>query len=179
MPARRSHPSYDVLVAGSESFAPYLWICTVLLVGRVAGQLIVATKPPAWLPPMEQWQSGLLPYPVLVAGQGVVLTLMIWISIDFSRGSGFWVQPMPRLGLAAVWWSYLYFGAMVVRYIRRMIDAAGSALVRRHDPHHLSLDRGGVSVDVRDVSRALSETAIRRAARRASRPMFNSPPRKS
>ena len=40
---------------------------------------------------MEQWQSGLLPYPVLVAGQAVVLTLMIWISIDFSRGAGFWV----------------------------------------------------------------------------------------
>jgi len=102
-------------------YAPYLWIFTVLLIGRVAGQLVVATKAPRWLPPMEQWQSGLLPYPVLVAGQAVVLTLMIWISIDFSLGSGFWVQPMPRLGLAAVWWSYLYFGAMIVRYIRRMM----------------------------------------------------------
>lgn len=104
-----------------SSYSPFLWLFTVLLIGRVAGQLIVATKAPKWLPPMEQWQSGLLPYPVLVAGQAVVLTLMIWISIDFSRRTGLWVQPMPRLGLAAVWWSYLYFGAMVVRYIRRMV----------------------------------------------------------
>jgi hypothetical protein len=101
-------------------FSPYLWVLTVLLVGRVAGQLVVARWGPSWLPPMEQWQSGLLPYPVLVAGQLVVLTLMFWISIDFSRGEGFWVQPHPHLGLAALVWSYLYFGAMVVRYAVRM-----------------------------------------------------------
>jgi len=98
----------------------YLWLFTILLVGRVAGQLIVALWKPRWLPPMEQWQSGLLPYPVLVAGQVVVLTLMVWISADFCRASGFWVEPMPRLGRVAVWWSYLYFGAMVVRYVVRM-----------------------------------------------------------
>ena len=101
-------------------YGPYLWILTVLLVGRVVGQLIVATRAPRWLPPMEQWQSGLLPYSVLVAGQAIVLTLMIWISWDFSRGEGFWVRPRPTLGLAALWWSYLYFGAMVIRYIVRM-----------------------------------------------------------
>jgi len=101
-------------------YSVYLWLFTVLLIGRVVGQLIVATSAPRWLPPMAQWQSGLLPYPVLVAGQAVVLTLMIWISVDFSRGAGVWVEPRPRLGLAALWWSYLYFGAMVVRYIRRM-----------------------------------------------------------
>lgn len=99
---------------------PVLWILTVLLIGRVAGQLVVARWAPRWLPPFEQWQSGLLPYPVLVFGQAIVLTLMIWISLDFSRGAGFWVEPHPALGRAALWWSYLYFGAMVVRYIVRM-----------------------------------------------------------
>jgi hypothetical protein len=99
---------------------PVLWVLTVLLIGRVAGQLVVARWAPSWLPPMEQWQSGLLPYPLLVLGQAVVLTLMIWISADFTRGSGFWVRPHPVLGAAALWWSYLYFGAMVVRYVIRM-----------------------------------------------------------
>lgn len=97
-----------------------LWLFTVLLIGRVLGQVVVVLRSPRWLPPMEQWQSGLLPYPVLLAGQAVVLTLMIWISIDFSRRAGFWVAPHPRLGLAAVWWSYVYAGAMVVRYVVRM-----------------------------------------------------------
>jgi uncharacterized protein len=101
-------------------YSIFLWIFTLLLVSRVAGQLIVATYGPRWLPPMEQWQSGLLPYPVLVCGQVVVLALMIWISADFSRGAGFWVDPHPGLGAAARWWSYLYFGAMIVRYVVRM-----------------------------------------------------------
>jgi uncharacterized protein len=102
-------------------YTVFLALFTVLLILRVAGQLIVATAAPRWLPPMEQWQSGLLPYPVLVAGQAVVLTLMIWITIDFARGAGFWLAPHPSLGLAALRWSYLYFGAMVVRYVRRMV----------------------------------------------------------
>ena len=98
----------------------WLWTFTILLIGRVAGQIVVAFRAPRWLPPMEQWQSGLLPYPMLVAGQAIVLTLMIWIAADFSRGRGFWVVARPGLGAAALWWSAVYFGAMVARYIIRM-----------------------------------------------------------
>ena len=101
-------------------YAIFLWLFTVLLLGRVLGQIIVALRAPRWLPPMEQWQSGLLPYPALLAGQALVLVLMVWISIDFSRAAGFWVEPHPRLGRAAVWWSYLYAGAMAARYVIRM-----------------------------------------------------------
>ena len=101
-------------------YAVYLWLFTLLLLGRVLGQLIVAARAPKWLPPMAQWQSGLLPYPALLVGQVVVLSLMTWISVDFSRAAGFWVAPRQRLGLAAVWWSYLYFGAMITRYGIRM-----------------------------------------------------------
>jgi|SRR5688572_11372478 len=98
-----------------------LWLFTVLLTGRVLGQLIVVLYAPRWLPPMGSWQSGLVSYPVLLSSQTVVLILMIWISFDFSRGAGFWVEPRPRLGLIVVWWSYLYAGAMVVRYVVRMV----------------------------------------------------------
>jgi uncharacterized protein len=103
------------------ALAYVLWFCTVLLIGRVLGQVVVVLWAPRWLPPMEQWQSGLLPYPVLLIGQAVVLVLMVWISIDFSRAAGFWVEPHRRLGLAAVVWSYCYAGAMVLRYIVRMV----------------------------------------------------------
>ena len=104
-----------------SAYSFYLWLFTGLLVARVAGQLVVALFRPRWLPPMEQWQSGLLPYPALLVGQLIVLTLMAWISVDFSRHAGFWVEPQPRLGPAALWWSYLYFGAMNARYIIRMV----------------------------------------------------------
>jgi hypothetical protein len=103
-------------------YAIYLWIFTVLLAARVLGQLIVATRAPQWLPPMERWQSGLVLYPFLLASQAVVLTVMVWISVDFSRAAGFWVEPRARyLGLAALWWSYLYFAGLVARYSIRMV----------------------------------------------------------
>jgi hypothetical protein len=101
-------------------YAPYLWLFTVLLVLRVAGQLVVATTAPRWLPPMSQWQSGLVPYPLLVAVQLIVLWLMFSITIDFTLASGYWVRPHPALGAVVVVWSYLYAAAMVLRYIRRM-----------------------------------------------------------
>jgi hypothetical protein len=110
-----------VTLVEPTAYALYLWLFTALLFGRVVGQLMVVRSAPRWLPPMEQWQSGLLPYPVLLAGQAVVLTLMVWISIDFSRGAGVWVEPRPRLGFATLLWSGLYFAAMIARYIIRMV----------------------------------------------------------
>jgi uncharacterized protein len=93
-------------------------IFTLLLVLRVLGQIVVVVCAPRWLPPMEQWQSGLLPYPVLLAGQMIVLTLMVWICLDFSRASGMFVDPRrPDGGRLIIWFSYAYFGGMVVRYI--------------------------------------------------------------
>jgi hypothetical protein len=102
------------------SYGPILWLLTALLFLRVIGQLIVYFTAPKWLPPMAQWQSGLVPYPLLVAVQAIVLALMASISIDFSRGKGYWIEPHPWIGGAAYWWSYLYFSAMVVRYLVRM-----------------------------------------------------------
>jgi hypothetical protein len=105
----------------TTTYSVFLWIFTILLIGRVLGQLLVATYAPRWLPPMDEWQSGLVSYPVLLASQALVLALMISISVDFSRGAGFWVGPRAQgLGLAALWWSYVYFAAMIVRYAIRM-----------------------------------------------------------
>lgn len=97
-------------------YAPFLWLFTVLLLMRVIGQIVVVRFAPRWLPPMHQWQSGLLPYPVLLLGQAVVLTLMIWVSRDFSRGSGTFLHPPPGVPAAVAGFSYVYFGGMIVRY---------------------------------------------------------------
>lgn len=102
-------------------YAPFLWLCTILLFGRVVGQLVVVFFAPRWLPPMEQWQSGLLPYPLLVLGQAIVLTWMTLICVDFSRGAGFFVEPHPSGGRFSIWFSCVYAGWMAVRYINRMI----------------------------------------------------------
>ena len=103
-----------------DAAAPWLWIFSVLLVGRVLGQLVVVIWKPRWLPPMEQWQSGLVPYWFLLVSQVVVVWLMVSISADFTAGEGYWIAPAAWIPPAALYWSYFYAGAMVVRYVVRM-----------------------------------------------------------
>lgn len=105
------------MIPDPAPYSVWLWLFTILLFLRVLGQIIVVLFAPSWLPPMHQWQSGLLPYPVLLLGQTSVLLLMVWISVDFTRGAGIFVQPYPGRGKYVVGFSYVYFGGMVVRYI--------------------------------------------------------------
>ena len=99
------------------AYSPWLWLFAALLLLRVIGQLIVVRRAPRWLPPMDQWQSGLLPYPVLLLGQAIVLGLMLWICLDFTSAAGRFVRPYPNRAGYVIGFSYLYFGGMVLRYI--------------------------------------------------------------
>jgi hypothetical protein len=42
---------------------------TLLFVLRVSGQVLVGVREVSFLPPFEQWYSGLLPYPLLLLVQ--------------------------------------------------------------------------------------------------------------
>lgn len=111
MPATGHIPSpYPVL----------LGICTFLLAGRVAGQVLVAFFDVTWLPPMERWYSGLLPYPLLLPTQIVILAFMLWIVRDFACGRGYFVASHPRTARYIKWFSYAYFLSMILRYIITM-----------------------------------------------------------
>ena len=102
------------------TYGYFLWLFLFLFFLRVLGQVIVVLFHPRWLPRMSQWYSGLMPYELLLPTQLVMLVIMAWMSADFSRGEGFFVAPKPLTGLIVVWFSYLYFTSMVVRYIIRM-----------------------------------------------------------
>ena len=98
-----------------------LFVCTVLFALRVAGQVIVALYSPRWLPSIEHWYSGLMPYRYLLPAQLVLLSLMVVISSHVYRAEGFfaesgWGALATPLKLAAV----VYFSAMVVRYVLTM-----------------------------------------------------------
>ena len=70
-----------------------------------------------WLPPMEAWYSGLMPYPFLLPSQIILIVLMTWICVDFTRRRGPFYAPRR---LFAVWWfwlAWLYLAAMVVRFV--------------------------------------------------------------
>ena len=72
-----------------QRYAPWLWLLLVLFCLRVLGQMSVAFLHVSFLPPMEEWFSGVIPYPWLLASQFVIIALFAWIVIDVSRGRGF------------------------------------------------------------------------------------------
>lgn len=93
-------------------------VLLVLFLGRVVGQILVATVAPAWLPPMARWYSGLMPYRFLVPIQIVFLILMTAMTIGVARES----QPLgtlpARVGTWIVLASYVYAFGMIARSIR-------------------------------------------------------------
>jgi hypothetical protein len=101
----------------------YFWALIALLFLfclRVIGQILVAFFNVSFLPPMEEWFSGLLPYPELLTSQILILLLYGKMCLDFARGRGFFVNPRRRLGTSLLIFGSLYLGVMILRYIIRM-----------------------------------------------------------
>jgi hypothetical protein len=97
-----------------------LGLFTLLFVGRVLGQLLVALFDVGFLPPFERWYSGLLPYPALLPVQFVMIAIMVKIVRDFARGGGYFVTLAPRTGIVLQVLGALYFLSMAIRYVVTM-----------------------------------------------------------
>lgn len=69
---------------------------------------------------MEEWFSGALAYPWLLASQVLIILLYAKIALDFTRGRGFFVHPVRRLGNGLLLFGAVYLGVMVIRYVIRM-----------------------------------------------------------
>lgn len=95
-----------------------LWALLALFVLRVAGQVVVALRHPAWLPPMQEWYSGLIPYPALLPIQLAIIALMAAIAADVGADAGGFAGPSPGWGHGLLWFSVAYAAAMGVRYLR-------------------------------------------------------------
>ena len=86
-----------------------LIVLTGLFVVRVAGQLLVLLRQPSWLPSMEAW--NFIPYRILLPVQLVLIAVMCAICAGAPSG------PITAMALPA---SFSYWGAMGLRYARRM-----------------------------------------------------------
>ena len=89
-----------------------LIVLMVLFIGRVGGQLLVVLFAPRWLPPMQAWQSGLLPYPVLLASQLAIIALQVAMIRQVAAGA----PPNRPLVLGILIFATIYAAAMVVRF---------------------------------------------------------------
>ena len=93
--------------AGVGDPRAHLALYTLLFAVRVAGQLVVRARKPAWLPPTEEW--NLVPYPILLPLQLGLLALMCVVAVD-----------PPPTGDALVGAALLYWLTMAARYTVRM-----------------------------------------------------------
>ena len=92
-----------------------LWVLLLLFVLRVAGQAMVAFWGVPWLPPMERWYSGLVPYPLLLPAQIAIVVVMAKICSDFTRRRGFFVQPRRFFAGPWLWFGWVYLALMLLR----------------------------------------------------------------
>jgi hypothetical protein len=97
-----------------------LWFLLCLFCLRVVGQALVAAFEVPFLPSMKQWYSGVIPYPVLLPVQVLIILLLAKVATDFTRRRGFFVEPRRAMGRFFQWFSYLYWGGMAVRYVVSM-----------------------------------------------------------
>lgn len=54
--------------------------------GRVAAQLVQYRYDVSWLPAFDSWQSGVLPYGVLVAAQFMIIAVQVGVVLAVHRG---------------------------------------------------------------------------------------------
>lgn len=106
--------------ASTRRLAPFLWGLLFVFVLRVIGQMFVAVGWQRFLPPMEEWYSGLISYPWLMVCQIAIIVLYGKVCLDFSRGKGFFVVPRRGLGKGLLIFGSIYLACMILRYVLRM-----------------------------------------------------------
>jgi hypothetical protein len=100
--------------------AVHLGILTFAFFLRVLGQFLVVFFQADWLPPLAEWSSGLLAYPLLLSIQLLILVVQAKVFLDIWRNTGFFAIRRPRTGKVLCWISTLYFAVMVLRFVQTM-----------------------------------------------------------
>ena len=106
----------------SGSAAVLLWSCIALFAARVLGQLETLLLQPQWLPDMDAWYSGLLPYPLLLPAQIAILMLMAAVAWNRRVRTGCFARANPRSAGALRILAGAYIVVMAVRLGVNVID---------------------------------------------------------
>jgi hypothetical protein len=94
-----------------------LWLLYAAFLARVVGQILVALGLAPWLPPFEQWQSGIVSYEVLLALQLMVLITFGKVAMDITANSGYFSATRPRLAAILKGVSLLYGAVVIGRFV--------------------------------------------------------------
>src|SRR5437870_1307146 len=91
-----------------------LWALLALFVLRVAGQILVEFAHVQFLPPAPEWFSAAIPYPQLLASQILIIAVMVWVNLAFTRRSGWAYRPRRLAGSLLLAFGGVYLAVMVI-----------------------------------------------------------------
>jgi hypothetical protein len=91
-----------------------MFFLAILFFARVLAQCVQFFFPLSFLPPFAAWQSGVLPYPMLIAVQVVIIIFMIKIIKRYLRSQ---VVPNAKTGGMLIILGSIYFFLMGFRMI--------------------------------------------------------------
>lgn len=100
--------------AGRE-VALLLWSCIALFAVRVVGQFEVLVAAPGWLPEMDAWYSGLLPYYLLLPVQIALLMIMAVVAWNRRVRTGRFALARPQVARVLRMLAACYFLVMALR----------------------------------------------------------------
>lgn len=106
-------PSYNL----SRRYVPWLWLLIGLFTIRVIAQPSSLLFNSKFLPPFESWHGGVLPYPLLLITQLIILVWMTHTVRKFNAGT---VSASHRLGVNVLIFASIYFMLMLARLILGM-----------------------------------------------------------
>ena len=117
-----AHRTSTERVGGSQFHARVLGLLALLFVGRVVVQLIQFLHPVEVLPRFEEWQSGALPYELLVVAQLAIVAGQLRVVGAVSRGERLLRREWRRVISA---FAAVYLTVMVFRLIADLTFATG------------------------------------------------------
>ena len=110
------------LTGNGRTAAALMWSCVILFAARVIGQFEAQSIAPAWLPDMDAWYSGLMPYYLLVPAQIAILMLMSATAWNRRIRTGAFARANPRVAGALRIFAGIYLVVMAVRLGVNVID---------------------------------------------------------
>ena len=109
----------QVIDSRARQYAPWLWGLWFIFVFRVFAQLSLTAWDVPFLPPFDAWYSGALSYPQLLFSQFVIMIIMAFIALRFTRGK---IVADRTRGILLLSLGALYFTVMFIRLVIGLLD---------------------------------------------------------
>lgn len=97
--------------------AAALFVLLALFAFRVSAQLVQLLWPTPLLPPFQAWQSGTVPYGILVVAQSIIILVLGIIIVRIFRGLS---KPKRNVGIALLALGAVYMLGAAFRLIAGM-----------------------------------------------------------